>query len=117
MGQTNAVQAVHLLAAGTVDERILEAVEQKRAVMQAAMADGAAPATEQARGSVLASVLDSYESQVKPRRTRTAELALPAEKAEAVEPEKVPEIEAVGVESEAVAEPESEAEREDGMEM
>lgn len=113
MGQTSAVQAVHLLAAGTVDERILEAVQEKRAVMQAAMADGAAPATEQARGSVLASVLDSYESQVKPRRTRTAELALPAEKAEATEPDKVPEIEAAGVDSGAVDGPEPD----EGMEM
>lgn len=71
LGQTNAVQAVHLIAVGTVDEKIVSVVECKRQVMAAALAAGDPQAQEQARGSVQAQVLAGYQAQVQPQPAKT----------------------------------------------
>lgn len=66
IGQTGSVQAVHLIAEDTVDARLQEAVERKRAIAEAAITGqgGEAPMVS---GSVLQDVLGAYLTQAKNR--------------------------------------------------
>lgn len=68
IGQTDSVQAVHLVAEDTVDSRLVEAVERKRAIAQEAI-DGQGGATAPALAqSVMKAVLAGYLATAQDRK-------------------------------------------------
>jgi SNF2 family DNA or RNA helicase len=78
IGQTQCVNAVHLVAERTIDDKLLDVVNRKRAIAERAITgDGAAPANSPEKsGSVLGEVLAAYRAQpARPVRRRGIVLA------------------------------------------
>lgn len=78
IGQTQCVSAVHLVADRTIDEKLLDVVNRKRAIAERAITGGAvASATDPTQsGSVLGEVLSAYRAQTaRPVRRRGIVLA------------------------------------------
>lgn len=76
IGQTQCVNAVHLVAEHTVDDKLLDVIQRKRAIAQHAITGHAPAATPGQSGSVLGEVLAAYRAQSnRPVRRRGIVLA------------------------------------------